>query len=154
MVSSDRALYINNLVTLGPSKPVLTARVIEHAEKRKRQMKTSKQRISSKAKRQMSTMGIVVGGMRADSAEEGAEAEHKPDAEITEEEKRGKLLAIYKWKLAQFNMADARKGGGTKWEGLAQFMDEHKLHDIALQELRISDQTTFMAHKHKYKGLL
>ena len=59
-------------------------------------------------------MGIVVGGMRADSAEEGAEAEHKPDAEATEEEKRGKLLTMYKWKLAQFNMAGARKGGGTK----------------------------------------
>ena len=60
------------------------ARVIEHAEKRKRQRKTSKQRTSSKAKTKMSTMGIVVGGMRADSAEEGAEAEHKPYAEITE----------------------------------------------------------------------
>jgi hypothetical protein len=80
VVSSDRALYINNLVTLGPSKPVLTARVIEHAKKRKRQRKTSKQRTSSKAKKQMSTMGIVVGGMRADSAEKVAEAEHKPDA--------------------------------------------------------------------------
>ena len=32
-------------------------------------------------------------------------------------------------------------------------MEEHKLHGIALQELRISDQTTFMAHKHKYRGL-
>ena len=32
-------------------------------------------------------------------------------------------------------------------------MDEHKLHGIALQELRISDQTTFMSSKHKYKGL-
>jgi hypothetical protein len=49
-------------------------------------------------------------------------------------------------------MADARKGGGTKWEGLALFMDEHKLHGIALQELRISDQTTFMSSKHKFKG--
>ena len=61
-------------------------------------------------------------------------------------EKRGKLLTIYKWKLAQFNMVDARKVGGTKWEGLAQFMDEHKLHGIALQELMISDQTTFIWH--------
>ena len=52
-------------------------------------------------------MDIAVGGVRADSAEEGAEAEHKPDAEITEEEKRGKLLTIYKWELAQFNMDDA-----------------------------------------------
>jgi hypothetical protein len=137
IIVSDRAVYINNLVTVGPSKPVLTARIIEHAKKRKRQRKTSKQRTSSKAKKQLTTMGIVVGGMRADSAEEGAEegaeAEHKPGAEITEEEKRGKLLTIYKWKLAQFNMADARKGGGAKWEGLALFMDEHKLHGIALQ---------------------
>ena len=31
MVSSGRAMYINNLVTLGPPKPVLAARVIEHA---------------------------------------------------------------------------------------------------------------------------
>ena len=157
IIASDRAVYINNLVTVGPSKPALTARIIEHAKKRKRQRKTSKQRASSKAKKQLTTMGIVVGGMRADSSkegdEEGAEAEHKPDAEITEEEKRGKLLMIYKWKLAQFNMADARKGGGAKWEGLALFMDEHKLHGIALQELRISDQTTFMVNKHKYKGL-
>ena len=60
-----------------PSKPVLTARVIEQARKRKRQRKTSKQRRISKAKQQMTAMGIVVGGLRADSgaAEEGAEAE-------------------------------------------------------------------------------
>ena len=143
IVSSGRAIYINNLVNVGPSKPMLTARIIDHAKKRKRQRKTSKQRTSSEAKKQLTTMGIVVGGMRADSAEEGAEesveAEHEPDAEITEEEKRGNILTIYKWKLAQSNMTDARKGGGAKWEGLALFMDEHKLHGIALQELRISD---------------
>ena len=98
-------------------------------------------------------MGIVVGGMRADTAEEGAEAEHKPDPEITEEEKRGKLLTIHKWKLAQVETGTSGKGGGTEWEGLALFMDKHKLHSIALQELRISDQTTFMSSKHKYKGL-
>ena len=32
-------------------------------------------------------------------------------------------------------------------------MEEHKLHGIALHELRISDQTTFMANKHMYTGL-
>ena len=32
-------------------------------------------------------------------------------------------------------------------------MEEHKLHGIALQELRISDHTTFMANRHMYKGL-
>ena len=32
-------------------------------------------------------------------------------------------------------------------------MEEHRLHGIALQELRISDQTTFMASKHMDKGL-
>ena len=132
---------------------MLTARVIEHAKKRKSQRKTSRQRASSKAKKQLTTMCIVVGDMRADSAEGGAEAEHMPDPGITEKEKRGKLLTIHKWKLAQFNMADARQGGGTKWEDLALFMDEHTLHGIALQELRISDQTTFMSNKHKYKGL-
>ena len=62
-------------------------------------------------------------------------------------------MTINKWKLAKFTMADARKGGGAKWEGLALFMDEHKLHGIALQELGISDQSTFMANKHKYNGL-
>ena len=91
--------------------------------------------------------------MRADSTGEGAEDEHMPNPGITKEEKRGKLLTMHKCELAQFNMADARKGGGTKWEGLALIMDEHKLHGIALQELRISDQTTFMSIKHKYKGL-
>jgi hypothetical protein len=54
-------------------------------------------------------------------------------------------------------MSDAKRGGGTKWDGLAmglaQLMEEHKLHGIALQELRIYDQTTFMANKHMYKGL-
>ena len=75
---------------------MLAARVIEHTGKRKRQRKTSKQRASSKTKTQLTTMGIAIGGMRADSAEEGAEAEHKPDLEITEEEKRGKLLTIHK----------------------------------------------------------
>ena len=51
-VSSGRAIYINNLVTVGPSKPVLAARLIEQARKRKRQRKTSKQRRISKAKQQ------------------------------------------------------------------------------------------------------
>jgi hypothetical protein len=31
IIVSDRTVYINNLVTVGPSKPVLTARIIEHA---------------------------------------------------------------------------------------------------------------------------
>ena len=53
------------------------ARVIEHAEKRKRQRKTSRQRVSSKAKKHLIAMGIVMGGMRADSIEEGAEADHR-----------------------------------------------------------------------------
>ena len=110
VVSNGRAIYNNNLVTLGPSKPVLAARVIEHPEKRKRQRKTSRQRASSKAKTRLTPMSIVVGDMRADSTEEGAEAEHMPDPGITEEEKRGKLLTIHKWKLAQFNMAYARTG--------------------------------------------
>ena len=39
------------------------------------------------------------------------------------------------------------------WEGLSQLMEEHKLHGIALQELRMSDQTIFMANRHVYKGL-
>ena len=154
-VSSGRAIYINNLVTVGPSKPVLTARVIEHARKRKRQRKTSRQRRVSKANTQMATMVIIVGGLRADSEEleEGAEAEEKAEAEITEKEKLGKLITLYKWRLAQFNMSDVKRGGGAKWEGLSQLMEEHKLHGIALQELRISDQTTFMANKNVYKGL-
>ena len=155
IVANDRAIYINNLVTAGPSKPVLTARVLEHAQRRKKQRKTSKQRRISKANRQMTAMGITVGGLRSDSgdAEEGAGAEGEEQAEITEAQRLGKLITLYKWRLAQFNMADAKRGGGAKWEGLSQFMEEHKLHGIALQELRISDQTTFMASKHLYKGL-
>ena len=77
-------------------------------------------------------MGIIVGGLtafkRADSEEEGAESEEKPDAEVTKKEKLGKLITLYKRKLAQFNMSDAKRGGGTKWEGLSQLMEEHKLH--------------------------
>ena len=40
-VSNDRAIYINRLLTVGPqaSEAVLTARVIEHARKRKKQRK-------------------------------------------------------------------------------------------------------------------
>ena len=84
-LSNGRAIYINNLVTVGPSKPVLTARVIEHARKRKRQKKTSRQRRVSKKNKQMTALGIIVGGLRADSEEleEGAEAEEKTEAEIT-----------------------------------------------------------------------
>ena len=94
--SSGRAICINNLVTVGPSKPVLTARVIEHARKRKRQRKTSRQRRISKANRQMTAMGIIVGGLRADSGEieEGAEDEEKDEAEITEKQKLGKLITL------------------------------------------------------------
>ena len=85
-VSNDRAIYINKLVTLGLSEHVLTARVIEHAQKRKRQRKTSKQRRLSKASKQMTAMGIIVGGLRSDSGdtEEGAGAEGEEGAEITE----------------------------------------------------------------------
>ena len=102
-VSSGRAVCINNLVTVGPSKPVLTARVIEHARKRKRQKKTSRQRRISKRDTQMTAMGTIVGGLRADSGEleEGAEAEEKAEAETTEKDKLGKLIALYKWRLAQ-----------------------------------------------------
>ena len=101
-------------------------------------------------------MGITVGGMRFDSTlqnEEGEEMNGPSNEPITEEEKVGKLITIRKWRLAQLNMADAKKGGGAKWLGLAQFMDAHKLHGIALQELRIKDQATFIAQKEKYKGL-
>ena len=45
-------------------------------------------------------MGIIVGGMRADSTEEEAEAQEEPDAEITEEEKLGKRITLYTWRLA------------------------------------------------------
>ena len=67
--SNGRAICINNLVTVGPSAPVLTARVGEHARRRKRQRKTSTQRRISRAKKQMTAMGmdIIVGGLRADS---------------------------------------------------------------------------------------
>jgi hypothetical protein len=88
---NGRAIYINNLVTVGPSKPVLTARVIEHAQRRKKQRKTSKRRRVSNAKKQMTAMGIIVGGLKPDSgeAEEGVGAEEEEEAEITEKEKSG-----------------------------------------------------------------
>ena len=112
---------------MDPSKPVLTTKVIEHAQKRKKQRKTSKQRRISKAKKQMTAMGIIVGGLRADSEEEeeGAEAEEEEGAKITKKEKLGKLIALYKWRLAQFNMSDAKREGGAKWRGLSQLMEEH-----------------------------
>ena len=103
----------------------------------------------------MPAICITVGGLRADSGgiKEGAEAEEEAEAEVTEEQRLGKLMALYKWRLAQSNMPDARREGGAKWEGLSQLIEEHRLHGIALQELRISDQTTFVANKHTYKGL-
>ena len=47
--------------------------------------------------KQMTAMGIIVGGLRADSGglEEGAEAEEKAEAEITERVKLGKLITLY-----------------------------------------------------------
>ena len=154
-VSNDRAIYINKLVTVGLSEHVLSARVIEHAQKRKRQRKTSKQRRLSKASKEMTAMGITVGGLRSDSGDtgEGAGAEGEGGAEITEAQRLGKIITLYRYRLAQFNVSGAKRGEGAKWEGLTQLMEEHKLHGIALQELRISDQTTFMANKHVYKGL-
>ena len=70
--------------------------------------------------------------------------------EIIEKEKLGKLVPLYKWRLAQFYMSGATRGGGAKWEGLSQLMEEHALHGIALHKLIILDQTTFMANKHIY----
>ena len=77
----------------------------------------------------MTAMGITIGGLRSDSGdtEEGAGAEGEDEAETTEEQKLGKLITLYKWRLAQFNMSDAKRGGGAKWDGLAQLMEEHKL---------------------------
>ena len=149
-VSHDRAIYINKLVILGLSEHVLTTRAIEHAQKRKGRRKPSKQRRLSKANRQTTPMGITVGGLRSDSGdtEEEARAEGEEQTEITEAQRIGKLITLYTWRLAQFNMSDAKRGGGgAKREGLSQLMGEHKLHGIALQELRISYQTTFMANK-------
>ena len=160
-VSNDRAIYINKLVTIGPSEAVLAARVMEQARRRKRQRETSRQRRISKANKQMTAMGIMVGGLRADSggveegtgAEDGTGAGEGAEPETTEEQRLGKLITLYKWRLAQFNISDAKRGGGAKWKGISQLMAEHKLHGIALQELIIDDQTTFMANKHLYKGL-
>ena len=109
---NGRAIYINNLIIVGPSKPVLTARAMAHAQKRKRQRKTSKQRRVSKTKKQMTAMGIIVRGLRADSEEtkEGAEAKEEGGAETTEKEKMGKPITPYTWRLAQFNMSDSKRG--------------------------------------------
>ena len=154
MILSDRAVYINNLVTLGPAKAELTARVIEHAKKRKRQRKTSKQKTASEAKKQMTAMGIIAGEAILDSPGGDAIAGEEADSEIREKQKRGKLLTICKWRLAQFNMADAREGAGsrgTKWEDLSQFVDGHNLHGMVLQGLRVKEHTTAIAQKDKYK---
>ena len=135
---NGRAICMNNLAIVGPSKSVLTARVTEHAQKRERQRKTSKQRQVSKAKKQMTAICIIVGGLRADSdgTEEDTRAGEEDGAEITENEKMGKLITPYKWRLAQSNMSDAKRGGGAKWEGLSQLMVEHKLHGHKYQSSR------------------
>ena len=114
VVSSGRAIYINTLVTVGSSQSILTTRVNEHAAKRKKRRKTSKQRAASKAQQRLTAMGIIVGGMGADSNEEEAEAQDEPDTELTEKEKLGKLITLYKWRFAQFNISDAKRGGGNK----------------------------------------
>ena len=102
----------------------------------------------------MPTISIIVGGLRADSGEieGGAEPVEKDKAEITEEEKLDKLITLYKWRLAQFNMADAKRGGGVKLEGLSELMEEDKPHGISLRELIILDQTISMVNKHMYTG--
>ena len=84
IVSSGRAIYINKLVTVSPFEAVLTARVMQHARGRKGQRETSKHRQVSKANKQMTAMGITVGGLRADSGgiEEGVGAE-KDETELT-----------------------------------------------------------------------
>ena len=112
-VSNDIVIYINKLVTVGLSEHVPTARVIELAQKRKKHRETGKQRRFSKANRQMTSMGITVGGLRSDSGdtEEGAVAEAEEQTEITEAQRLGKLIALYKWRLVQFSMPDAKQGG-------------------------------------------
>ena len=59
-VSSGRAIYINNLVTVGPSKPVLTARVIEHAQREEESRgRRASNGESRKRRQQMTAMGIM-----------------------------------------------------------------------------------------------
>ena len=70
-VHGGRAVYINTSVTVGPPRHVMIARILEHATKRAKRKKTRRQRATSKAKRQMTAMGIMLGGMRADSLREG-----------------------------------------------------------------------------------
>ena len=79
---------------MGPAKAVSTARVTGHAKERQKQRKTSKQRAVSKTKKQMIAMGVIIRGVRADSPEDGANAEEGADTEITEKRKRGELLTI------------------------------------------------------------
>ena len=95
-VLSGKVVYIDNLVTIGPSRPVMVARAIEHAKQRQTQRKTSKQRAVSEAKKQMTAMCTIVGGVRVDSPEDSANAEEETAAEITEEQKREKLLTVCK----------------------------------------------------------
>jgi hypothetical protein len=64
-----------------------------------------------------------------------------------------KLIQIHKWRLAQLNIADIRRHTEAKWRGLAQIMETHKLHGIALQELRVEDAALFTTAQHLYKGL-
>ena len=85
----------------------------------------------------MTAMGITVGGLSADSGgiEEGIGAE-EDEAELTEEHRLGEIRTLCKWRLAHFNISDAKRWDRAKCEGLAQLVEEHKLPGIALQELR------------------
>jgi hypothetical protein len=62
-------------------------------------------------------------------------------------------IKIRDWRLAQLNIADIRRFTKLKWKGLAQIMDDKKLHGIALQELRVPDAATFTANQKDYPGL-
>jgi len=57
------------------------------------------------------------------------------------------------WRLAQLNISDINKFTELKWRGLSQLVEEHKLHGVALQELRITDAAIFLAYQHLCPGL-
>jgi len=67
--------------------------------------------------------------------------------------KPGKVIRIKQWRLAYLNISDLRKHTARKFRGLAEMMETHRLHGVALGEMRVENADLFTVYQEQYKGL-
>lgn len=86
-----------------------------------------------------------------ESEEQGSKGEGESNSKKKSKKKKAAEKAKdweqWNWKLGCINAADMTKNTSFKWNQLATIMDKNKLDGLAIQEHRLSDDSTFVAEK-------